>query len=70
MADVVRRFGFLLFLERFQAEVRLFLLRETCEMYRHIVLLHQNNATSFQDLSIGVQIFCDKNHLEIKGTRS
>ena len=50
IVNVAHRVVFLLFLLRFEAVVRLFLLRETCEILRHFVLLYKNNATSFPGL--------------------
>ena len=50
IADVVRRVVFLLFLLCFQPIVRLFLPRETSEMFRLFVLFAKNNSSSFPGL--------------------
>ena len=50
IADVALRVVFLLFLLCFQPIVRLFLPRETSEMFRLFVLYAKNNSSSFPGL--------------------
>ena len=54
ITDVVRRLAFSLFLLCVYPVVGLFILRETCKIFRRFVLLYQNNVTSSQGFSVAV----------------
>ena len=54
ITDVVRRVVFSLFLLCVYPVVGLFILRETCKIFRRFVLLYQNNVTSSQGFSVAV----------------
>ena len=59
IADVVRRVVFLLFLLCFQPIVRLFLPRETSEMFRHFVLTTKTTQPLPQVFTVNCSVFCD-----------